>query len=147
MKYYFKIVDNNVDTSTVYSEEDLSAIFAGYDFSGPPPDGYIEYKMTSVSRALNPYDKVEIVGYEFESDTCIRDNIRIVQVAGEEKLARIEKIKSDFYAKFNRPTWKFYETFGAFEPPEYPPRDGWIYKWDDTTQHYRNVGILQKDLK
>jgi len=68
MKYYFKVIDNKIDSSYIFNENEIADLFPGQDVTINTPSGFIEYKPHTPVIPLKPYEKINIVGYEFVDD-------------------------------------------------------------------------------
>jgi hypothetical protein len=144
MKFYFKITNNEIDSSYAYNENEVKQII-DFDPNVGPPLGYIEYISSKFGRNLGPYEKIEFLGYEYVTDTLITDKLQIVSMTEEEKKQKQEQTKSDFYNKVKYYSWTLNEQYCFMVPPTMPPQDEWAYGWDEQTKSHVNSGILKKD--
>jgi hypothetical protein len=145
MKYYFKVIDNKIDSSYIFNENEIADLFPGQDVTINTPSGFIEYKPHTPVIPLKPYEKINIVGYEFVDDNTVTDIIEILPMTLEEKLQKQENVKTQFYNRTGRYTWVLNEEHCIMEPPFMPPLDEWSYRWDEPTQSYINMNITKID--
>ena len=131
MKFYFKIIDNKIDSSYAYNETEIKSTYPDLDLTKDIPLSHVEFKPSALPRQLGPYEKINFLGYEFISDNVVTDKKEIVSMNEEEKNLKKEKTKADFYSKTKRYSWSLNESNCAMEPPFLPPQDGWQYKWDE----------------
>jgi hypothetical protein len=147
MKYYFKIIDNKIDNSYAFNENEIKDLFPDLDLSINTPAGYIQYKPYVPVTKLGPYEKINISGYDYIDDNTITDIVEIVTMTLAEKLQKQEAVKSEFYNRTKRYTWILNEEYCIMLPPFMPPDNEWAYRWDEPTQSYVNTNILKADYQ
>lgn len=139
MKYYFKIINDKIDSSYAYSEEEIKLTYPNLDLTKDIPSDYIEFKPSTLPRRLGPYEKINFLGYEFISDNLVTDKKEIVSMSEEEKILKQEKTKTDFYNQTKYYSWVLNVSNCAMEAPYPPPQDGWQYKWNEETKTFAKV--------
>lgn len=147
MKYYFKVIDNTIDSSYAYNENEIKSLFPDLDLTANVPEGYIGYRPYAPITGLKPYEKINLLGYDYVDDVTVTDIIEIVAMTPEEKIQKQESVKAEFYNRTKRYTWILNEEHCIMLPPFMPPDDGWLYRWDEDTQSYINMNITKLDYQ
>lgn len=147
MKYYFKVIDNAIDSSYAYNENEIKSLFPDLDLTTSVPQGYINYRPYSPVTGLKPYEKINLLGYDYIDDVTVTDIVEIVPMTPEEKIQKQESVKAEFYDRTKRYTWVLNEEHCVMLPPFMPPDDGWLYRWDEATQSYINTNVTKADYQ
>jgi hypothetical protein len=145
MKYYFKVTDNVIDSSYAYDENEIKLLFPDLDLTTNVPEGYIKYIPYASVTGLKPYEKFNLLGYDYIDDVTVTDVVEIVPMTLEEKIQKQESVKTEFYNRTKRYTWILNEEHCIMLPPFMPPNDEWLYRWDENTQSYINTNITKLD--
>lgn len=146
MKYYFKITNNNIDNSYMYSEEEIISLFPGIDLNTQTPNNYIIFKPSNLIRNLGPYEKINFLGYEYVDETTITDKLEIVRMSDEEIENKKNETKQDFYSRVGYHSWVLNEEHCLMVPPFPPPNDEFVYGWDEKNQTFVKTEQKKIDL-
>lgn len=147
MRYYFKVIDNAIDSSYAYNENEIKSLFPDLDLTTSVPQGYINYRPYAPVTGLKPYEKINLLGYGYIDDVTVTDIVEIVPMTPEEKIQKQESVKAEFYDRTKRYTWVLNEEHCVMFPPFMPPDDGWLYRWDEATQSYINTNVTKADYQ
>ena len=147
MRYYFKVIDSVIDSSYAYNENEIKSLFPDLDLATYVPEGYIKYSPYSSVTGLKPYEKMNLLGYDYIDDQTVTDIVEIVSMTPEEKVQKQEAVKAEFYNRTKRYTWILNEEHCIMLPPFMPPDDGWLYRWDEATQSYINTNVTKVDYQ
>ena len=148
MTLYIQVdTDNNPLNHPVY-ESNLRIVYPSHDFTGGPPDGWVEFERVPEPQ-LGVYQKFDNTvgddiaiafnhnGLEYKLvDGKFKDVWHVLELTDAEKKAKQDVVKDDYANGIYPSSWVFNEAKCCYEPPVAYPSDGKIYAWKELTTEW-----------
>jgi len=148
MTLYIQVdIDNNPLNHPVY-ESNLRIVYPSHDFTGGPPDGWVEFERVPEPQ-LGVYQKFDNTvgddiaiafnhnGLEYKLvDGKFKDVWHVLELTDAEKKAKQDVVKDDYANGIYPSSWVFNEAKCCYEPPVAYPSDGKIYAWKELTTEW-----------
>tara|TARA_E500000305_G_scaffold72177_2_gene58148 strand:- start:11 stop:526 length:516 start_codon:yes stop_codon:yes gene_type:complete len=148
MTLYIQVdIDNNPLNHPVY-ESNLRIVYPSHDFTGGPPDGWVEFERVPEPQ-LGVYQKFDNTvgddiaiafnhnGLEYKLvDGKFKDVWHVLELTDAEKKAKQDVVKDDYANGIYPSSWVFNEAKCCYEPPVAFPSDGKTYAWKESTTEW-----------
>ena len=149
MTLYIQVDDSNNPLKHPVFESNLRLVYPLHDFTGGPPNGWVEFERVKAPK-LGVYQKFDDTvgtgnisaafshnGLEYKyysSENKFKDYWHVRDMTDAEKTALQNQVKSEWASQdpAGPTSWTFNETDCLYEPPVAYPSDGNFYGWKES---------------
>tara|TARA_Y100001970_G_C14192297_1_gene836109 strand:+ start:1067 stop:1585 length:519 start_codon:yes stop_codon:yes gene_type:complete len=148
MTLYIQVDTDNKPLNHPVYESNLRLVYPSHDFTGGPPNGWVEFERIKPPE-LGVYQKFDDTvgadiamafnhnGLEYKLvNGKFKDVWHVLELTDAEKKAKQDAVKVDYADGKYPASWVFNETICDYEAPVAYPNDGKMYAWKESTTEW-----------